>query len=96
MNTEKTCRPSPLQKNILIVLAGQATRLDDDPLQVAQWLQACHDTNIDIRLQINESTMQEEPQLLPSETKNAIMDIFVPVRLATVPARFRYQHKASA
>ncbi|HIB1651543.1 TPA: hypothetical protein ACWV6T_005778, partial [Salmonella enterica subsp. enterica serovar Muenchen] len=39
--------------------AGQVTRLDGDPLQVAQWLQACHDTDIDIRLQINESTEQE-------------------------------------
>ncbi|HBZ8552207.1 TPA: hypothetical protein MM834_004903 [Salmonella enterica subsp. houtenae] len=39
--------------------AGQVTRLDGDPLQVAQWLQACHDTGIDIRLQINESIVQE-------------------------------------
>lgn len=39
--------------------AGQVTRLDGDPLQVAQWLQACHDAGINIRLQINESTVQE-------------------------------------
>ncbi|EBX8423485.1 hypothetical protein DTH24_20935 [Salmonella enterica subsp. enterica serovar Urbana] len=39
--------------------AGQVTRLDGDPLQVAQWLQACHDAGIDIRLQINESIVQE-------------------------------------
>lgn len=40
--------------------AGQATRLEGDPLKVAQWLQACHDSGIDIRLQINESTTPEE------------------------------------
>ncbi|WP_413479242.1 hypothetical protein [Serratia proteamaculans] len=39
---------------------GQATRLEGDPLKVAQWLQACHDSGIDIRLQINESTTPEE------------------------------------
>lgn len=40
--------------------AGQVTRLEGDPLQVATWLQACHDTGIDIRLQINESTTPEQ------------------------------------
>ncbi|EBX7469928.1 TPA: hypothetical protein N2G38_005443 [Salmonella enterica] len=39
--------------------AGQVTRFDGDPLQVAQWLQACHDAGINIRLQINESIVQE-------------------------------------
>ncbi|EHL5833392.1 hypothetical protein KEB97_003912 [Salmonella enterica] len=48
--------------------AGQVTRLDGDPLQVAQWLQACHDAGINIRLQINESTMPEEGK---PETKPA-------------------------
>ncbi|EFR2206991.1 hypothetical protein HZM62_004122 [Salmonella enterica] len=40
--------------------AGQLTRMEGDPLQVAEWLQACHDAGIDIRLQINESTMPEQ------------------------------------
>lgn len=31
------------------------TRLEGDPLQVAQWLQACHDAGMDIRVQINET-----------------------------------------
>ncbi|EAM2494289.1 hypothetical protein DI464_16060 [Salmonella enterica subsp. enterica serovar Urbana] len=41
-------------------VAGQLTRMEGDPLQVAEWLQACHDAGIDIRLQINESTMPEQ------------------------------------
>lgn len=41
-------------------MAGQVTRLEGDPLQVAEWLQACHDAGIDIRLQINESTAPEQ------------------------------------
>lgn len=40
--------------------AGQVTRLEGDPLQVAEWLQACHDAGIDIRMQINESTALEQ------------------------------------
>jgi len=39
---------------------GIATRLAGDPLQVARWLQACHDAGIDIRLQINGSHTWEE------------------------------------
>lgn len=39
---------------------GYPTRLTGDPLQVAQWLQACHDAGIGIRLQINESAAPEE------------------------------------
>lgn len=35
--------------------AGQVTRLEGDPLQVATWLQACHDAGIAVRVQINES-----------------------------------------
>ncbi|MDT8880964.1 hypothetical protein RBG07_00105 [Klebsiella aerogenes] len=39
--------------------AGQVTRLAGDPLQVAQWLQACHEAGITVRVQINESHTQE-------------------------------------
>ena len=39
---------------------GHVTRLTGDPLQVAQWLQACHDAGIMIRMQINESHTPEE------------------------------------
>lgn len=40
--------------------AGQLTRLEGDPLQVAAWLQACHDAGIVVRVQINESAAPEE------------------------------------
>lgn len=40
--------------------AGQVQRHDGDPLQVARWLQACHDAGIDVRVQINESQTPEE------------------------------------
>ncbi|HCZ9102106.1 TPA: hypothetical protein O4G09_005238 [Klebsiella michiganensis] len=40
--------------------AGQLTRLAGDPLQVATWLQACHDAGIAVRVQINESAAPEE------------------------------------
>lgn len=40
--------------------AGQVTRLEGDPLQVAAWLQACHDAGIAVRVQINESAAPEE------------------------------------
>ncbi|HEI8763758.1 TPA: hypothetical protein SLG70_005014 [Klebsiella oxytoca] len=40
--------------------AGQVTRLEGDPLQVATWLQACHDAGIAVRVQINESATTEE------------------------------------
>ncbi|EIE5972210.1 hypothetical protein LDR16_005652, partial [Salmonella enterica] len=33
--------------------AGQVTRPEGDAVQVAVWLQACHDAGIDVRLQIN-------------------------------------------
>ncbi|QLY00831.1 MULTISPECIES: hypothetical protein [Enterobacter] len=39
--------------------AGQVTRLEGDPLQVAAWLQACHDAGIAVRIQVNESTTPE-------------------------------------
>lgn len=40
--------------------AGQVTRLAGDPLQVAAWLQACHEAGIAVRVQINESAAPEE------------------------------------
>ncbi|EEP9823488.1 hypothetical protein HCP56_005264, partial [Salmonella enterica subsp. diarizonae] len=40
--------------------AGQVTRLDGDPLQVAQWLQACHDAGLALRVQVNESHTPEK------------------------------------
>lgn len=40
--------------------AGQVTCLEGDPLQVATWLQACHDAGIAVRVQINESATPEE------------------------------------
>ncbi|KLP80744.1 hypothetical protein ABF81_06925 [Enterobacter hormaechei subsp. steigerwaltii] len=40
-------------------LAGQVTRLTGDPLQVAQWLQACHEAGVAVRMQINESHTPE-------------------------------------
>ncbi|WP_430673443.1 hypothetical protein [Klebsiella aerogenes] len=36
--------------------AGELTRLAGDPLQVAAWLQACHDAGIAVRVQVNEGT----------------------------------------
>lgn len=39
--------------------AGQVTRLEGDPLQIATWLQACHDAGIAVRVQINESAAPE-------------------------------------
>ncbi|TKJ82888.1 hypothetical protein [Erwinia persicina] len=44
-------------------MTGRVTRLTGDPLQVAQWLQACHDAGIAVRMQINESTTPEEGTL---------------------------------
>ncbi|WP_079849783.1 hypothetical protein [Salmonella enterica] len=40
--------------------AGHLTRVQGDPLQVATWIQACHDAGIDIRVQINESATPDE------------------------------------
>lgn len=39
--------------------AGQLTRREGDPLQVAAWLQACHDAGIAVRVQVNESATPE-------------------------------------
>ena len=38
-------------------------RREGDPLDVAQWLQACHDVGMEIRVQVNESTVtQGDPE----------------------------------
>ena len=34
---------------------GRVVRREGDPLEVAQWLQACHDAGMEVRVQINES-----------------------------------------
>ena len=34
---------------------GWVVRREGDPLEVAQWLQACHDAGMEVRVQINES-----------------------------------------
>ncbi|HFE3130609.1 TPA: hypothetical protein ACF3GK_005322 [Escherichia coli] len=34
---------------------GRVVRREGDPLEVAQWLQACHDAGMEVREQINES-----------------------------------------
>lgn len=44
----------------LWAITGQVTRLDGDPLQVAQWLRACHEAGLCIRMQINESDTPEQ------------------------------------
>ncbi|EFO2118077.1 hypothetical protein ABK735_24515 [Enterobacter kobei] len=43
--------------------AGQVTRLPGDPLQIATWLQACHEAGIAVRMQINESDAPGEGSL---------------------------------
>lgn len=56
-----------------ILLGGGIIQLDDstclqlwnaagkgDPLQVATWLQVCHDAGLDVRIQINESHTQAD------------------------------------
>ncbi|ECL8479822.1 hypothetical protein FTZ03_22915 [Salmonella enterica] len=35
---------------------GMGVRQEGDPLEVAQWLQACHDAGMAVRVQVNEST----------------------------------------
>ncbi|MBV7681568.1 hypothetical protein [Escherichia coli] len=34
---------------------GRVVRRERDPLEVAQWLQACHDAGMEVRVQINDS-----------------------------------------
>ncbi|HAX3344641.1 TPA: hypothetical protein JWL09_004880 [Escherichia coli] len=34
---------------------GKVVRREGDPLDVAQWLQGCHDAGIEVRVQVNES-----------------------------------------
>ncbi|EFC3970823.1 hypothetical protein E5073_23965 [Escherichia coli] len=44
--TDLSCR----LKNV-----SRVVRLEGDPLEVAQWLQACHDAGMEVRVQVNES-----------------------------------------
>ncbi len=44
---------------------GRVTRLEGDPLQVAEWLQACHDAGIAVGVQVNESQVPVEGEVLP-------------------------------
>jgi len=44
---------------------GQVTRIEGDPLQVAQWLQVCHDAGIAVGVQVNESLVPGEGKPLP-------------------------------
>jgi len=39
---------------------GQVRHIEGDPLQVATWLQDCHDAGLDVRIQINESHTQAD------------------------------------
>ena len=44
-------------------MTGRVTRMTGYPLQVAQWLHACHDAGIVVRIQIIESATPEEGTL---------------------------------
>lgn len=44
---------------------SRVTRLEGDPLQVAEWLQACHDAGIIVGVQVNESLVPGEGKPLP-------------------------------
>jgi hypothetical protein len=50
----------------------QVTRLKGDPLDVATWLQACHDAGLDVRVQINES---DSPEVTSHEAKVSRMKV---------------------
>ncbi|HGL8774771.1 hypothetical protein ABK813_22900 [Klebsiella aerogenes] len=41
---------------------GRLTRLEGDPLQVASWLEACHDAGIAVGVQVNESTVPHDTE----------------------------------
>lgn len=41
-------------------VAGEVTRLEGDPLQVALWFGCCHAAGMAVRMQINESSTPEE------------------------------------
>lgn len=47
--------------------AGQVTRLEGAPLQVARWLHACHAAGLSVRTQINESHLPEQGVRQPEE-----------------------------
>lgn len=42
---------------------GRVTRIEGDPLQVAGWLQACHDAGIAVGAQVNESLVPHDAAL---------------------------------
>ena len=39
---------------------GRVVRREGDPLEVAQWLQACHNAGMEVRVQVNESVAPQE------------------------------------
>ncbi|EDV0839705.1 hypothetical protein OY10_004573 [Salmonella enterica subsp. enterica serovar Havana] len=41
---------------------GRLIRLEGDPLQVASWLQSCHDAGIAVGVQVNESTVPHDTE----------------------------------
>lgn len=47
-------------------VAGEVTRLEGDPLQVAQWFGCCHAAGMAVRTQINESSTPEEGVPVPA------------------------------
>lgn len=46
---------------------GEVKRLEGDPLQVASWLQVCHDSGLRIRAQVNESHLMDDGEQLCDE-----------------------------
>ncbi|MDW3573126.1 hypothetical protein N4235_19780 [Enterobacter asburiae] len=69
--------------------AGQLTRLAGDPLQVAAWLQACHDAGIAVRVQINESAAPEALGVtgLTEDIRLAVVSPEASLRALPAPAR---------
>lgn len=54
---------------------GRVVRREGDPLEVAQWLQACHDAGMEVRVQVNESTV---PQGGPEQSGTSdVSNIFI-------------------
>jgi hypothetical protein len=41
-------------------ISGELKRLEGDPLQVASWLQECHDAGLHTRVQVNESHLMDD------------------------------------
>jgi len=69
--------------------AGQLTRLAGDPLEVAAWLQACHDAGIAVRVQINESAAPEALGVtgLTEDIRLAVVRPEASLRALPAPAR---------